>query len=109
MWYFTELVKGSKCYQSLALVAGKNNEALNYSEMFHCIIGALKWDQLEKFPNNNLESSKTGLQDNLESFQMAWKVSRWTGMFTDGLECFQMAWNGLDGLESFQMAWKVSR
>ena len=58
--------------------------------MFHCIIGALKWDQIEKFPNNNLESSKTGLQDNLESFQMAWKVSRWTGMFTDGLECQQI-------------------
>ena len=47
---------------------------------------------------------------------MAWKVSRWPGMFPDSLECFHLAWKVSrwhvmfpDGLKSFQMAWKVSR
>ena len=61
--------------------------------------------------------------DSSESFQMAWKVSRWPlkvsrwpGKFTNGLdffpgclEHFHLAWNFPDSLNSFEMAWKVSR
>merc|ERR1712074_142842 len=56
------------------------------------------------FPGG-LESFHGGL----ESFQVAWKVSRWPGKFPGGLESFQVAWRVSRWPECFQVAWKVSR
>ena len=52
------------------------NEALYYSKVFHWISFQAAW----KFP------------DDLESFQMAWKLSTWPENFTHGLKTLHMAW-----------------
>ena len=81
------------------------NEANENSDVFHWVIGALKRDQSESLDSfqNILENLQTDLTEGLkgqlkkfsdcmESFLMAWKVSRWPGKVPVGLESFQMTW-----------------
>ena len=78
------------------------NEAHYYSVVFHCmgyrgIESGPKWEP-EGFPkytgrfsdsfNESLKGLSEKFSDGLESFQMAWKVSRWSEKFPDGLETF---------------------
>ena len=52
------------------------NETLNYSKIFHYVIGALKLDQIGKFPNylENSQTAHKGPKIYWESFHIALKI-----------------------------------
>ena len=49
------------------------------------------------------------LSDNLETFWMIWKHSRWSGNFPDDLETFLVVRNFPDYVDTIQIIWKLSR
>ena len=55
----------------------------------------VKYDSIKRWPGK--------FPDGLESFQMAWKVSRRSGNFPDCLETFHMAWKVSIPVSSFQI------